>query len=232
MAIYGRARQMRGDFVSTCIAYGDCNTCGLEKNTLELWTELVCRQLGLSLTNCGHTMSTTREMLQYNETHPARMHDVALVQYGLVDSWLTFRGAPYVLYYPDYSRRKLARKLVKKLKRWARQWRLQDRIGSIEQVPLEEYVANLRLLIGSAPQTQFVLVATVPNLDEPRNPRIRRYNQALQALVADEPNAVFVDAFDDIWAEKDQALMADGTHLTARGHRVVANKVLQVLQVL
>jgi len=87
-------------------------------------------------------------------------------------------------------------------------------------------------LIGSAPQTQFVLVATVPNLDEPRNPRIRRYNQALQALVADEPNAVFVDAFDDIWAEKDQALMADGTHLTARGHRIVANKVLQVLQVL
>lgn len=89
-------------------------------------------------------MSTTREMLKYNETHPARMYDIALVQYGLVDSWLTFRGAPYVLYYPDYPRRKLARKLVKKLKRWARQWRLQDRIGSVEQVPLEEYIANLR----------------------------------------------------------------------------------------
>lgn len=217
--------------MKTCIAYGDCNTCGLESIGVSLWAEIVSQQLGLNLTNCGHTMSTTREMLQYNETHPARMHDIALIQYGLVDSWLTFRGAPYVLYYPDYPCRKLARKLVKKLKRWVRQWRLQDRIGSVEQVPLEEYVANLRFLIGSAPQTRFVLVATAPNLDEPRNPRIRRYNRALQTLVAEEPNAVFVDVFDDIWAEKDLALMKDGTHLTADGHRILANKVLQVLQV-
>ena len=216
--------------MKNCIAYGDCNTCGLENGTVKLWVELVSQELGLSLTNCGHTMSTTREMLQYNETHPARMHDIALVQYGLVDSWLTFRGAPYVLYYPDYPRRKLARKLVKKLKRWARHWRLQDRIGSVEQVPLEEYIANLRFLINSAPQTRFVLVATVPNLDEPRNPRIRRYNAALKALSDQLPNAVFTDAFDDVWAIKDHALMKDGTHLTASGHRVVANKVLQALQ--
>lgn len=215
--------------MKTCIAYGDCNTCGLENSSVALWAELVSQQLSLSLTNCGHTMSTTREMLQYNKTHPARMYDIALVQYGLVDSWLTFRGAPYVLYYPDYPRRKLARKLVKKLKRWARQWRLQDRIGSVEQVPLEEYIANLRFLIGSAPQTRFVLVATVPNLDEPRNPRIRRYNAALKTLADQLPNTVFTDAFDDIWTIKDQALMNDGTHLTASGHRVVANKVLQAL---
>lgn len=72
-------------------------------------------------------------------------------------------------------------------------------------------------------------MATVPNLDEPRNPRIRRYNATLKTLADQLPNTVFTDAFEDIWTIKDQALMSDGTHLTASGHRVVANKVLQAL---
>ena len=50
-----------------CIAYGDCNTEGLKDYHEPVWPQIVAKQLGLSLTNCGHTMSTTRELLQYAE---------------------------------------------------------------------------------------------------------------------------------------------------------------------
>lgn len=212
-----------------CIAYGDCNTEGLKGNTIPLWPELVAAQLGMELTNCGRAMSTTREMSEYARAYPAVDYSLAMVQYGLVDSWLTFRGAPYVLYYPDYPLRKIARKLVKKIKKMARSLKLQQRIGAVEQVPLEEYVQRVRDVVRSAPDTQFVLVATAPNLDEPRNPRIERYNAALAEVAAEEPNALYVDTYRDIWDGRAETLMEDGTHLTAAGHQLMADAVVRAL---
>lgn len=215
--------------MNECIAYGDCNTEGLKGCREPLWPGLVAESLGLVLRNCGHTMSTTRELLRYAGHYPPAEYAVALIQYGLVDSWLTFRGAPYVLYYPDNPARKLARKLVKKLKKWARSLHLQDRLGAVEQVPLAEYLANIAEVVRSAPETRFVLVATAPNLDEPRNPRIKRYNDALRTLAEQEANAVFADAYEPLWQQRDCCLMADGTHLSAQGHRMVADAVIAAL---
>jgi len=212
-----------------CIAYGDCNTEGLKDYHEPVWPQIVAKQLGLSLTNCGHTMSTTRELLQYAEAFPPRNYQLAFIQYGLVDSWLTFRGAPYVLYYPDSPRRKLARKLVKKLKKWARRLHLQDRWGEVEQVPLDEYLGNIERVLRSAPDTLFALVSTPPNLDEPRNPRIERYNEGLRELAIREPNAFFADAYHPLWQRKARSLMADGTHLTETGHRLLADTVISAL---
>lgn len=212
-----------------CVAYGDCNTEGVRTVDGPVWAELVADTLRLELKNCGHTMSTTRELLQYASVFPPSEYEVVFVQYGLVDSWLTFRGAPYVLYYPDSPRRKVARKLVKKIKKWARKLRLQKRIGSIEQVPLDEYIASIRTVVRSAPDSQVVLVATAPNRDEPRNPRIRKYNMALSDLAGSEPNAVYADAWGELWGGLDECLMDDGTHLTAEGHRRVASSVRQAL---
>ncbi len=210
-----------------CIAYGDCNTEGLKGSTIPLWPELVAAQLEMALTNCGHTMSTTREMSEYARSHPAAGTALGMIQYGLVDSWLTFRGAPYVLYYPDRPLRKVARRVVKKLKKMARTLKLQQRIGAVEQVPVEEYIQRIRAVVRSAPDTLFALVATAPNLDEPRNPRIQRYNSALAALAADEPNAFYVDTYDSLWGSRAESLMEDGTHLTAAGHRLVADAVVR-----
>ncbi|MDK8466018.1 GDSL-type esterase/lipase family protein [Marinobacter sp. SS13-12] len=212
-----------------CIAYGDCNTEGVKGYHEQVWPEMVAEHLGLALTNCGHTMSTTRELLHYAEAFPPRGYQLAFIQYGLVDSWLTFRGAPYVLYYPDNPRRKLARKLVKKLKKWARHFQLQERWGAVEQVPLDEYLGNIEKVVRSAPDTLFVLVATPPNLDEPRNPRIERYNQGLHQLAGQEPNALLADAYERLWQQKANTLMDDGTHLTVEGHRVVAGAVISAL---
>lgn len=212
------------------IAYGDCNTEGLKATRVKVWPEIVGDALSLELRNCGHTMSTTRELLFYNRDYPALEYSLAFVQYGLVDSWLTFRGAPYVLYYPDSPRRKLARKIVKKFKKWARAWHLQERFGAVEQVPLIEYANNIERVMASAPETVFVLVATPPNLDEPRNPRIKKYNGALRKLAASNSNAVYADAFADLWSVRDRSLMDDGTHLTQFGHELVAARVFEALR--
>ncbi|TGN38602.1 SGNH/GDSL hydrolase family protein [Marinobacter confluentis] len=212
-----------------CIAYGDCNTEGLKGYREKLWPEMVAEQAGLALTNCGHTMCTTRELRHYAADFPPGNFQLAFIQYGLVDSWVTFRGAPYVLYYPDSPGRKIARKLVKKLKKWARKFRLQQRLGEREQVPLDKYLATIAAVVRSAPQTRFVLVATPFNLDEPRNPRIRRYNQALESLAGREPNAVFADASERLWESRKRTMMADGTHLAADGHRIMAEAVINAL---
>lgn len=104
------------------------------------------------------------------------------------------------------------------------------RLGAVEQVPLEEYIENLRAVLKSAPGSQFVLVATAPNRDTPRNPRILRYNSALSNLADEEHNAIYVDAWDELWSNLDACLMDDGTHLTSRGHRVVAGCVQNALR--
>lgn len=212
-----------------CIAYGDCNTEGLPDYHDPLWPELVAEHFRLELINCGHTMSTTRELLRYAQAFPPAGYRIAFIQYGLVDSWQVFRGAPYVLYYPDHPLRKIARKVVKKIKKLGRRFSLLERLGAVEQVPLREYLGNIGTVIRSAPETRFVLVATPPNLDEPRNPRIETYNRALRALAEQHPNAVVADAYSQLWQRRAECLMADGTHLTADGHQLVAREVIAAL---
>lgn len=213
-----------------CVAFGDCNTEGFRTLKGPVWAQRAANALEYDLKNCGHTMSTTRELLEYASAFPPSAYSLVFIQYGLVDSWLTFRGAPYVLYYPDNPRRKLARKLVKKLKKWARHLQLQKRFGAVELVPLDEYISNIRSVLRAAPDSQFVLVATAPNRDTSRNPRILQYNEALSALAGEEDNAIYADAWDELWSNPDACLMDDGTHLTPQGHRIIADCVQGVLR--
>lgn len=211
------------------VAYGDCNTLGFGESERRGFPEQIGDWLQRPVLNFGHTMSTTRELLEYARDFPPKDHGIALIQYGLVDSWLTFNGSPYVLYYPDSPLRKVLRKLVKKIKKYARVFRLQERWGAIEVVPITEYVANIRHVVQSAPDTRFVLIATSPNLDTPRNPRILRYNEALKALATAHANCVYADPYEAVWADRDIAFYADGTHLNAHGLMLVAATIRNAL---
>ena len=211
------------------VAYGDCNTLGFRDLERQGFPERVGQVLQCEVVNLGHTMSTTRELLTYARDYPPQRYQIALLQYGLVDSWLTFKGSPYVLYYPDNTWRKLLRKLVKKIKKYARILRLQERIGAVEVVPVEEYVANIRQVVTAAPETRFILIGTSPNLDEPRNPRIQRYNAALAALAATQHNCVFANPYDKVWSRRADAFCADGTHLNETGLALVAETVMEAL---
>ncbi len=211
------------------VAYGDCNTLGFLEEEGNGYPEIIGRQLGMQVSNFGHTMSTTRELLAYAHDFPPSQYDVALLQYGLVDSWLTFRHSPYVAYYPDSPWRKFLRKLVKKIKKYARVLRLQERWGAVEVVPIEEYLQNIRQVVESAPDTRFVLIGTAPNLDEPRNPRIRRYNQSLADLAAGYANCLYVDAYDEIYQARNRMFFDDGTHLNHDALQLLADKVVSKL---
>jgi lysophospholipase L1-like esterase len=215
--------------IRSLVAYGDCNTAGVAECRGRAYPELVGEALGCRVENLGHTMSTTRELLQYARTHPPADFDLVLIQYGLVDSWLTFRRAPYVLYYPDNPRRRLLRKLVKKLKKIGRALNLKQVLGPAHVVPPDEYRRNLAEVIGLAEGRTVVLVGTPPNLDEPRNPHIRAFNQILQRLAAEHPGVLFVDPYPHIDVRRHEAFDADGTHLNAAGQRVVADLIVEAL---
>lgn len=212
------------------VAYGDCNTLGFQQCEGQAYPETVAACLGADIRNLGHTMSTTRELLQFARDYPAQQYQIAIIQYGLVDSWLTFRHSPYVLYYPNNPLRKLLRKLVKKLKKYARTFGIHELLGSVTVVPLEEYVSNIRAVISSAPDTRFYLVSTAPNLDEPRNPRIEEYNRALATLADEYSNARYVETYATLYPRRHELYFPDGTHLNAEGQAVVTQLVMAAIR--
>ena len=212
------------------IAYGDCNTSCLPGGDGLAFPEEVASVLGAEVKNLGHTMSTTRELLRLARDFPPADHGIALIQYGLVDSWLTFRHAPYVLYYPDNPWRKVLRKLVKKIKKCARSLRLQNLLGAANVVPLDEYRHNIRTVVTAAPATRFYIISTAPNLDEPRNPIITSYNKALADLCAELPNATYIETYATLYPRRHELYLADGTHLNAAGQAVVTELVLDTLR--
>jgi lysophospholipase L1-like esterase len=212
------------------LALGDCNTKG-HVAPGEAYPALVARALGADLVNCGHTMSTVREGWQYARHKLTADVTYLLVQYGLVDSWVTFRGAPYVLYYPDNILRKLARKLVKKLKKVGRRAGLQRLLGTKHVVSPAEYEETLTAIVRHArtraPGVVICLIATPPHLEEWRNPAIQHFNRLMQA-VASRNNCLFVDVYPLLIGRRE--LYADHTHLNAAGHGVIAAACLEALR--
>jgi len=216
--------------IRSLVAYGDCNTIGEGPLVGHAYPEIVGRALGCTVENLGYTMSTTRELLEFTREHPISDYDLGIIQYGLVDSWLTFRHAPYVLYYPDNPRRRVLRKLVKKLKKIGRTLNFKSLLGSTHVVPLDEYRRNIERAIEHAPGTTIILLSTAPNLDEPRNPHIRTFNEELARLAARHPNTIYLDIHTLIDGRRDDVFHKDGTHINALGHQLVADEIVRVLR--
>lgn len=212
------------------LALGDCNTEGLV-DASAAYPALVARALGVALVNCGHTMSTIREGLEYarRKLNPATAY--LLIQYGLVDSWLTFRGAPYVLYYPDNPLRKMARKLVKKLKKVGRKAGLHGLLGVKHLVDKAEYERKLQLIIQRARRLSsdvvICLISTPPHLETQRNPAIQEFNQSMER-VAHEGGCLFVDVYRQFSGRSN--LYLDSTHLSAEGHQIIAKACLTAIR--
>lgn len=216
--------------IKSLVAYGDCNTVGEGPLVGHAYPEIVGQALGCTVENLGYTMSTTRELLEFTREHPIGNYDLAIIQYGLVDSWLTFRHAPYVLYYPDNPRRRLLRKFVKKLKKIGRTLNFKSLLGSAHVVPLDEYRRNIERVIEQSTGTTIILLSTAPNLDEPRNPHILDFNKELERLAARYPHVIHVDIYALIYDRWGEVFHKDGTHINALGHQLVADEILRVLR--
>ncbi|SSP37706.1 Uncharacterised protein [Acinetobacter baumannii] len=210
------------------IALGGCNTIGEVNNIGAAYPERVAQAKGWQLKNYGYTMCSTREGVQFfNHKADVRTADIISIQYGGVDSWLTFKGSPFVLYYPDSPWRKFLRKLVKKLKKYARKFHWHRLVGTENVVPLEEYMANIRYIIEHSQAKYILLIDTYPNLDKSREPRIREYNQALKAL-SDGKRVLYVPNYERLSLDETRNY-DDQTHLSAVGQQVVADAIIEVI---
>ena len=221
------------------LAVGDCNTAGKNESPsgasipekLAAWLER--RGMATVLQNLGYTMSTSREGLARVQ-RDARPADVLLLNFGLVDAWVTSIPAVYLSYYPDNRLKKLGRKLLKSLKRRLRNGRLRQFIPVGEVVPLAEYERNMRRIIGAAraanPAVQIILWGTPPTrTSAERNANIARYNATLATLAA-ECGATYL-ATEPLLAALDvEATYLDEVHLAGAAVEQIAKALDEVLQ--
>ncbi len=208
------------------VALGDCNTLGVKENLHNSYPEKVAEKLHKSLKNCGYTMSTTREMQYFYNDFYTEGTEIILLQYGLVDSWKTFKYAPYVLYYPENKIRKIFRKIVKKYKKIAKKIGLNKILGVSNVVSLEEYKSNIESLIPKSQGCTIFLIDTIPNLDISRNSEIMRYNQVLFQLSEQYNNVHYIEVYNDFLNKPDYYL--DTTHMNEMGYEVITKKILSV----
>jgi len=209
------------------LALGDCNIVGANNYKGKTYVDLVAQYLNLKVVNCGITMSTTREGLILFNEHKSKNPDFVIIAYGLVDSWKTFKYAPYVLYYPDNFLRKMARKLVKKYKKTARNLGLNKIFGQKYVVSPKEYTANLQKIIKESKKV--ILVETPPHLTEQfRNKDIIFYNSLLEELTNKNKNCKIVKIYEDF--AKDSSLYFDEIHFNQEGYKLIAKKILEILE--
>lgn len=209
------------------LALGDCNTLGVAHFIRNTYVERVARALGYEPINCGCTMATTREALRFFSDYYDPGCAIVTIQYGLVDSWRTFRFAPYVLYYPDNMARKMARKLVKKYKKVARRWGWNKRFGETHVVDPAEYRANIETIVRRATSSQVFLVETAPHQDPHRNLAIQAYNRILGEIATGYAHCRLVRIYDELSAHL-SSYCFDLTHLNEAGHELIAARILAV----
>ncbi|QGM26847.1 MULTISPECIES: SGNH/GDSL hydrolase family protein [Acinetobacter] len=209
------------------VALGDCNTEGDPNNFNNAYPERFAKEMGWSVINFGHTMSTTREGLQYFKRQETQDADILSIQFGIVDSWVTFKGAPFVLYYPDTKWRKFLRKIVKKIKKYGRKLNFHSLFGTRNVVELDEYIHNIQYIIENSKARIIYLVEIYPNLDVSREPNILKYNQALKQI-CDHKRVFFVPVFDQLKPNPQGENFDDTTHLSSIGHEIVKNQMMAV----
>lgn len=223
------------------LAIGDCNTAGaIEYGThfnapKQLCEKLQRQDIPCQLHNYGTTMSTCREGLCMSGDHkqPA---DWMLLNFGLVDAWMTSIPQVYISYYPDNRLKKFARKLLKSLKKRLRGPAQKGWVSSGFVIEPDEYKTSMQAIIDQQrqqnPNLKVLLWGSAPTDDEERNSWLARYDGYLQELVGE--NDFFLDTGSLIreaiaeGAERDE-LYDDSVHLSAQGASLVANAMLDII---
>lgn len=206
------------------LTLGDCNTYlnTYYENATFLKKFSECQDVEFK--NCGYTMSTTREMIHFFNEFKSDNTEFILIQYGLVDSWKTFKHAPYVLYYPDNKLRKIYRKIVKKYKKVTKKLGLYELFGSENTVPLKEYRKNIEYVIDSSKNSKIYLIDTVPSKQIFRNEEIQRYNKELDKIEKLHDNVFRIKLYDHFFLHMDDYYI-DHIHLNDVGYAYIANSI-------
>ena len=210
------------------VAVGDCNTLGVGPCLGASYPERVARLLGMPVTNRGYTMSTSREGRYLLADALSGEHSLVMIQFGLVDAYLTLACAPYVLYFPDNVFRKQARSILKKFKKISRKSGLNRLLGERCVVPLAEYEANISSMVASCTGRRIILPETIPHHDSSRNGLIEQYNRVLAQIASRNPQCILIETYAD-FAANQHSLYADATHANALGYELIADKIVTAL---
>lgn len=206
--------------VNKIVAIGDCNTLGAGRLENDSYPNRFSSISGIEVLNVGHTMATTREgkFLLQEFIDDA---DCIFIQFGLVDSYKTFKYSPYVLYYPDNFLRKHLRSIVKKYKKVCKKIGLNKVAGEKNVIAIEEYRENIQAMIEVASPRTVVLLDTVPNKKIERNGEIQRYNKVLSTLSSKYSNCIKINLF-DLFESNFERFYMDDTHCNAEGYDRIA----------
>lgn len=202
------------------LAIGDCNTM---PDALMPQSEYLVEQVAtylreagenITLVNQGQPMGTTREGLAIFHDRPIAAQ-YALINYGLVDAWITSFPQVYMSYYPKRLWRKYPLKLLKSLKKRLRKYHNYIPTGNV--VGEQEYVSNLRKLIEGCHALNpnvIIMLWTIPFCasNETRNVEIMRYNTHIQT-VAKELNCLLCDT-NSLISNTNPAHYLDEVHLS------------------
>ena len=211
--------------MAVILSLGDCNMLGVKDCYKNSYVEKFSKKFSKSYKNLGYTMATTREMMYFfQDNYNDNEVEIILIQYGLVDSWKTFKYAPYVLYYPDNKFRKIYRKIVKKYKKIAKSLKLNDIFGTQNVVPLDEYKNNIETVVKKSKNTIIILIDTLPNHQLYRNVEIEKYNQALNELVEQYDNCYKLNIY-EIFLNNMNSLYLDDTHINDLGYDIITEEL-------
>lgn len=220
------------------LAIGDCNTSGTGRPSPEncvpsrLAGRLADAGYPCSVQNLGYRMSTTREGLVRTE-RDAEPADIVLINFGLVDAWITSVPGIYIPYYPDNLVRKQVRKLLKWTKRRLRSPLARRFVPIGPVVPQDEYVRNLRQMVDIVcawqPRPVVLFWGTVLTVGNPeRSASIRQYNGLMRELAA-ELAVSYVDTPALMEGLHPSEAYQDRTHLDAPAVERVASAMVQVV---
>jgi len=221
------------------LAVGDCNTWGITNppigNTI---LDKFCRLLeadgtSTSSQNLGFGMATSREGVQLVR-HKAGPADVVLINFGLVDTWVTSIPQIYIPYYPDNFLRKRLRKLLKFVKRRLRSPWLRPFVPLGNVVPIDEYVENIHTMISlvrtQKPPARVLLWGSPPvQHDLSRNANLEHYNKRLER-VARDTNSLFVSTENLVNNLSSDDAYVDAVHLNEAATEAIAAQLAVAYQ--
>lgn len=220
------------------IALGDCNTSGIKQSSVPSIVQQLLNQLLRSenktcrLSNFGEAMRTSREGLSIskNLTQP---FDIAVINYGLVDAWITTIPKVYIQYYPDNRVKRIFRKALKSLKKKLKKSYYKSFFKTGPVVSVGEYKQNINKVMSTLhqknPNILFVLWGTVPVKDEPRNSNLLVYNKALKEQL-EKFDGHYIDTQEIISKEPREEMFHDAVHLSGKAQRMIANHIFLKLK--
>lgn len=210
------------------VGFGDCNTNpGKLLNTKDYLIEKIANHLDCQTLNASAAMFTSREGLAKAKDLEIKP-DYIMLNYGLVDAWVTSIPMVYFRYYPDTKLSKYFRKRLKTIKKRLRKLPLIPR-GYV--VSKAEYKRNIISIIEECKKRNpnvICLIWETPFVlnNQERNAHIDEYNAILKEIAL-ERNLLFFPTRTFLKASEEYYL--DTVHLSSKATDMLATEIAKTL---